>query len=194
MRKFQNLALSCLLTFGLVIGCGPAFASSAPTNPAVAPSAQSGEHDMQGGYNFIGYAGDVVTYHYNPSREGANLAETTLTTSNVNSTSFGKTGFFSVDGKVDAQPLFVYKLPGTSRIQNTLFVVTEHGSVYNFDADAGTQTWKVSAIPAGETTSDNHGCSQISPEILSAICGIVLPVSLATPSSASTISNRRFSS
>src|ERR1035438_1465803 len=84
---------------------------------------------------------------------------------NVNSTSFGKTGFFSVDGKVDAQPLYVYKLPGTLRIQNTLFVVTEHGSVYNFDADAGTQTWKVSAIPAGETTSDNHGCGQISPEI-----------------------------
>ena len=33
--------------------------------------------------------------------------EIILTPSNVNSTSFGKVGFFSVDGKVDAQPLYL---------------------------------------------------------------------------------------
>jgi hypothetical protein len=37
--------------------------------------------------------------------------------------------------------------------------------VYAFDADSGTQLWKVSALESGETTSDNHGCGQISPEI-----------------------------
>jgi hypothetical protein len=169
MRNPSKLTLSLLLLSGLLIMAWGAITASSlrSSSPhiAAAASTQSGSQDGQVGQYFVGYAGDVVTYHYNPSREGANLAETTLTPSNVNSTSFGKVRFFIVDGKVDAQPLYVYKLPGTLRIQNTLFVVTEHGSVYNFDADAGTQTWKVSAIPAGETTSDNHGCSQISPEI-----------------------------
>lgn len=169
MRNPSKLTLSLLLLSGLLIlGWGAITAASLRSSSphiAAAASTQSGSQDGQVGQYFLGYAGDVVTYHYNPSREGANLAETTLTPSNVNSTSFGKVRFFTVDGKVDAQPLYVYKLPGTLRIQNTLFVATEHGSVYNFDADAGTQTWKVSAIPAGETTSDNHGCSQISPEI-----------------------------
>ena len=166
MRDYSKLTLSFLRLFGSLILClgmvaAPAFGSSSPHVSAAA----STQPDQQAGNNFLGYAGDVVTYHYNPSREGANLLETVLTTSNVNSTSFGKTGFLTVDGKVDAQPLYVYKLPGTSRIQNTLFVVTEHGSVYNFDADAGTQTWKVSALLPGETPSDDHGCGQISPEI-----------------------------
>ncbi len=158
------LLLSALLVLGWEVVTASSFRSTSP-HPAVATTAQSGGEDKSIHQYFLGYAGDVLTYHYNSSRQGANLAETILTPSNVNSTSFGKTALLNVDGRVDAQPLYVYKLPGTLRIQNTLFVVTEHGSVYNFDADAGTQTWKVSAIPAGETPSDNHGCSQISPEI-----------------------------
>jgi outer membrane protein assembly factor BamB len=169
MSNQPKFALCSLLLPGLLMLCSqveaasPAKASSHDAAPS--PSAQSDSQDIQHGAPFVGYPADVVTYHYNQSRQGVNLLETTLTTSNVNSTSFGKVNFFTLDGKVDAQPLYVYKLPGTTRVQNTLFVVTEHGSVYNFDADAGTQTWKVSAIPAGETTSDPHGCSQISPEI-----------------------------
>jgi len=46
-----------------------------------------------------------------------------------------------------------------------LFVVTEHDSIYAFDADSGTQTWKVSALLAGETPSDDRGCGTITPEI-----------------------------
>ena len=53
----------------------------------------------------IPYPTDVLTYHYSPSRQGSTPQETTLTPSNVNSTSFGKVGFYAVDGKVDAQPL-----------------------------------------------------------------------------------------
>jgi hypothetical protein len=48
---------------------------------------------------------DVVTYHYDNSRSGQNLNETTLTPANVTSATFGKKGEFAVDGKVDAQPL-----------------------------------------------------------------------------------------
>jgi hypothetical protein len=169
MRTNGRFAFFPLLLLALLISCLDTVNASSDRSPSshdnTAAATQSGNEDESIRQYFLGYAGDVVTYHYNPSRQGANLLETTLTTSNVNSTSFGKLAFLPVDGKVDAQPLYVYKLPGTLRIQNTLFVVTEHGSVYNFDADAGTQTWKVSAIPAGETTSDPHGCCQISPEI-----------------------------
>jgi hypothetical protein len=37
--------------------------------------------------------------------------------------------------------------------------------VYAFDADSGTQLWKTSVLGSGETTSDDHDCSQITPEI-----------------------------
>ena len=93
--------------------------------------------------------------------------EIILTPSNVNSSSFGKVGFFSVDGKVDAQPLYLN--PQTDSISgvrdSTVFVATENDSVYAFGADSGVQFWRVSALAQGETTSDNHGCGQISPQI-----------------------------
>ena len=128
--------------------------------------AQSGDEASQvPPPGFIGYAGDVVTYHYGPTRQGQNTQESILTPSNVNFTSFGRVRFFPVDGKVDAQPLYVYRLPAKLHTQNTLFVVTEHDSAYAFDADAGSVTWKVSTLAPGETPSDDQGCSQITPEI-----------------------------
>ena len=110
-------------------------------------------------------APDVTTYHYNNSRDGLNAQETILTQSNVNSTQFGKIGFYSVDGKVDAQPLYLANIVAGGQLRNVLYVATEHGSVYAFDADNGTQLWKTSILGTGETPSDNHGCSQITPEI-----------------------------
>jgi hypothetical protein len=109
---------------------------------------------------------DVVTYHNDIARTGQNLNETILTPANVNSTTFGKLGFYSVDGKVDAQPLYLsnINIPGQGT-HNVLYVVTEHDSVYAFDADNGTQLWKVPMLEAGETPSDDRGCFQVSPEI-----------------------------
>ena len=93
--------------------------------------------------------------------------ETILTPSNVNSSSFGKVGFFSVDGKVDAQPLFLNTQTDTigGIRDSTVFVVTENDSVYAFGANSGTQYWRVSALGEDETTSDNQGCDHISPQI-----------------------------
>src|SRR5204862_1927021 len=45
------------------------------------------------------------------------------------------------------------------------YAVTEHDSVYAFDADSGVQLWKVSMLKAGETPSDDRGCGQVTPEI-----------------------------
>jgi outer membrane protein assembly factor BamB len=110
-------------------------------------------------------APDVTTYHYDLARDGLNPLETILTQSNVNSTQFGKTGFFPVDSKVDAQPLYLANVIIGNQLHNILYVATEHDSVYAFDADTGVQIWKTSILGAGETTSDDHGCSQITPEI-----------------------------
>jgi hypothetical protein len=113
----------------------------------------------------IPYPTDVLTYHYNVFRQGATNQETALTTSNVNSSSFGKINFFTVDGKVDAQPLFVNKQFIGGSLSDTVYVVTENDSIYAFSANSGRQFWHVSALGQGETPSDDHGCSQISPQI-----------------------------
>jgi outer membrane protein assembly factor BamB len=110
-------------------------------------------------------APDVTTWHYDLARTGLNSQETILTPSNVNSTQFGKIGFFSVDGKVDAQPLFLANVVIGNAFHNILYVATEHASVYAFDADTGAQIWRVSVLGSGEITSDDHGCNQITPEI-----------------------------
>src|SRR5213080_3062374 len=113
---------------------------------------------------------DVITYHYDNSRSGQNLSETALTPANVNSTKFGKLGEFVVDGKVDAQPLYLSQVTIGGQKKNVLYVATEHGSVYAFDADsingtASTVLWKTSTLGSGETTSDDRGCGQVTPEI-----------------------------
>ncbi|WP_263376914.1 outer membrane protein assembly factor BamB family protein [Granulicella aggregans] len=109
---------------------------------------------------------DVTTYHYDNARDGLNAQETTLTPANVNSSSFGLVGLFPVDGKVDAQPLLVSNLTlPSSTTANILYVATEHDSVYALDAATGAQIWKTSILSSGETTSDIHSCSQITPEI-----------------------------
>jgi hypothetical protein len=110
---------------------------------------------------------NVLTFHNATSRIGVNNAEKILTLANVNSSSFGKLFIISTDGKVDAQPLYMSSLTvGTQGTHNVLFVVTEHDSVYAFDADTGATLWHVSVLPSGETPSDNRGClGQVSPEI-----------------------------
>ena len=110
-------------------------------------------------------APDVTTYHYDVARDGLNAKETILTQNNVNSTQFGKIGFDTVDGKVDASPLYLANVIIGGQFHNVLYVASEHDSVYAFDADSGAPLWKTSVLGAGETTSDDLGCSQITPEI-----------------------------
>jgi hypothetical protein len=114
---------------------------------------------------------DVVTYHYDNLRTGQNLNETILTQADVNSTNFGKLGAFTVDGRVDAQPLYLsaVAIPSVGT-KNVLYVATEHGSVYAFDADSvngntSAFLWKSSVLGSGETSSDDRGCGQVTPEI-----------------------------
>src|SRR5579863_76501 len=100
---------------------------------------------------------NVTTYHNDNARTGQNLSETILTPTNVNSSSFGKLFVVTVDGRVDAQPLYLTQVSIPNQaMHNVLYVATEHGSVYGLDADSGKVLWQVSMLAAGETTSDDH--------------------------------------
>jgi outer membrane protein assembly factor BamB len=108
---------------------------------------------------------DVATYHNDIARTGQQLAETILTPANVNSGTFGKLAVFSVDGAVDAEPLFLASVPIAGGTHNVVYVATENASVYAFDADSGTVLWKTTTLRSGEAPSDDHGCTQITPTI-----------------------------
>ncbi|HYB76909.1 MAG TPA: pyrrolo-quinoline quinone, partial [Candidatus Bathyarchaeia archaeon] len=109
---------------------------------------------------------NVLTWHNDVGRTGQNLNETTLTTANVNSSTFGKLGSLPVAGIVDAEPLYVSNLTVAGAAHNVVFVATEGDLVYAFDADTFAQLWKTSVLASGETTSDLvDGCGQVAPEI-----------------------------
>jgi len=118
----------------------------------------------------------VLQYRNDSGNTGQNLLETTLTPSDVNPTDFGEFYQYPVDGYVYAQPLYMANLaiPGQGT-HNVVFVVTEHDSVYAFDADGGvgpdgSPLWHDSFIDpaAGITTLDQtdvFGVSDIVPEV-----------------------------
>jgi hypothetical protein len=108
---------------------------------------------------------DVTTYHNDIARTGQNTTETILTQANVNSTTFGLLRNLAVDGRVDAEPLYLSQLSVAGSAHNVVFIMTEHGSAYAFDSDTSAQLWKVSLLGSGETSSDDRGCGQVTPEI-----------------------------
>jgi hypothetical protein len=66
--------------------------------------------------------------------------------------------------------LYLSQVVINGQMKNVLYVATEHGSVYAFDADSingttSTFLWRTSTLGSGETTSDTRGCGQVSPEI-----------------------------
>ena len=80
---------------------------------------------------------NVYTYHYDNTRQGANTNEVLLMLASVNPATFGKLFTYPVDGHVYAEPLYVsgVNIPGQG-IHNVVYVVTEHDTVYAFDADS----------------------------------------------------------
>jgi F5/8 type C domain/PQQ enzyme repeat len=78
-----------------------------------------------------------LTRSANNRRTGANLSETILNPSNVNSAQFGKLFQLPVDEQVYAQVLYVPDVPTTLGSRNVVYVATLNNSVYAFDADTG---------------------------------------------------------
>ncbi len=97
----------------------------------------------------------VTTYHNDNLRTGQNTNETTLTTSNVTSSQFGKRVTYPVDGQVYAQPLLSPKRHNQGNTHNVVYVATENDSVYAFDADqtsAVAPLWKTSFLTSSSVT------------------------------------------
>jgi hypothetical protein len=114
----------------------------------------------------------VVTYHNDLARTGQNLSEDALTPASVSSGQFGRLFTYPVDGQIYAQPLYLpgVMVPGKG-IHNIVYVVTEHDSVYAFDADnnLAAPLWHSSFLnPAQSVTSASAAelaCAAIAPEI-----------------------------
>ncbi len=114
---------------------------------------------------------NVLTYHSDLSRTGQNLNETILTPARLQAGEFGPLFSYPVDGQVYGQPLYMWGLnvPGKG-LHNVVFIVTEHNSVYAFDADqSASPLWQASFInPAAGITSapaNTLGCQAITPEV-----------------------------
>jgi len=144
---------------------GGGLSSSSGSGSSSSSSSSSGSSSSSSGSGSAGSSVSVLTYHNDVARTGQNLGETILTPANVKSAGFGKLGVLPVQGKVDAEPLYVPKLSIAGAVHNVVFVVTEHGLAYAFDADSLARLWQVSLLGSGETPSNDHGCNQITPEI-----------------------------
>jgi hypothetical protein len=98
----------------------------------------------------------TFTHHNDNMRTGQNLNETILNPTNVNSATFGKLFSYAIDGISFASPLYAagVNIPGNG-FHNLVFVVTEHDSVYAFDADGLTNNpiWHVSFIDPGASVT-----------------------------------------
>src|SRR5579864_587294 len=112
---------------------------------------------------------NVLTYHNDNLRTGANLNETILTPANVNKNSFGKLFTYNVDGYVYAQPLYVHgiNIPGQGT-HNVIFVATENNTIYALDADSNTGAnggvlWQTNFGPAASSSA--IGFTPIVPEV-----------------------------
>lgn len=159
MPRFRGFALA-VFSFALIsfVGCNSSHTTlnGGPPGPP-APSTT-----------------DVVTYHYDIQRTGQNLKETTLTTSNVNSTTFGKVGEFSVDGQIDGQALFLSQLAISGQgNKDVLYVATENDTVYAVDAQSisgssATVLWKTSVLATGESAATSLPCGNIFPKGITA--------------------------
>ncbi len=152
--KLAALGIFLIVVSGVFAGC-----KSDPPDPPDPPAAKP---QLSAAHSVV----SVLTQHNDNARTGQNLHETILKPSNVNVASFGQLGKLPVTGGVDAEPLYVPQLTIAGAARDVLYVATEHGMVYAFDADAvGPPLWQASVIPAGEVPSDDQNCAQVTPEI-----------------------------
>ena len=91
----------------------------------------------------------VLTQHNDNTRAGFDNQESVLTTTNVNSNSFGKLFTLAVDDQVYAQPLVYGNLNIASGTHNTVFIATTSNTVYAYDGTKGTLFWKKNFTVSG---------------------------------------------
>jgi hypothetical protein len=111
----------------------------------------------------------VFTYHNNNNRDGVNSKEYALTAANVTAATFGRLFSCPVDAAVYAQPLWVANVTINSVKHNILIALTQHDTVYAFDADVSPcQTlWTKTLLGVNETYGQNMdvSCDDLAPDI-----------------------------
>jgi len=115
---------------------------------------------------------DVLTYHGDAARTGANESETALSPTALLSGKFRKLAAFAVDGYVYAQPLVATDVAmPKNRVKDLLVVATEHDSVYAFDVGAKRPrlVWRRSMAPRLERAAKSGevaaSCFDLLPEV-----------------------------
>jgi hypothetical protein len=163
-------------TVGTIGATGLYTAGTAGTHTIVATSAANAAQSASAIVAVTDLAG-VFTHHNDLARDGANTQEYALTTSNVNTTGFGKLASCPVDGAIYGQPLWAANVMVSGAKHNVVFVTTQHDSLFAFEADSNScmQLWSISLIDAahggtsGETSVPNTlvgaGYGDIQPEI-----------------------------
>jgi hypothetical protein len=110
----------------------------------------------------------VWTNRYNAQRTGA-TNETTLTQANVGPGKFGLLFTRTVDGTIQAEPLYVPGLTIKGAMHNVVFVATENDTVYAFDADdpnASAPLWQQSMGPSIPSSgASTFACGDLQPTI-----------------------------
>jgi hypothetical protein len=154
--NFRRALIACfaaVLLLSVLCGCGGVTSStvSNPSNPPT-PTPTPNPPPTPTPPSAL----SVTTYHYDVLRTGLNASETVLTPSNVNQATFGKLFSFDVDGQMYGNPLYLPSVSIAGSTHNVVFAVTQHDSVYAFDADGKTTSplWHRSFIDsaAGVTT------------------------------------------
>ena len=149
-----SIALALSLTFATML-----------TQPIVHANARTATRGPLAAANTL-----VSTYKNNSLRTGGYTTETTLTTSNVNTSQFGRRVSYPVDGAIYAQPLFVPGVTVKGNVYDVAFVETEHDGIYAFDANQTSATaplWYTSFLNPPSVTSVSSSavsCNDITPE------------------------------
>lgn len=90
---------------------------------------------------------NYTTWKNDNLRTGQQGNERLLAPGNVNPNHFGVLFSLPVDGFVFGQPLYLANVLVRGRTHDVVFIVTEHDSVYAFDADqTGSPLWHVSVL------------------------------------------------
>ncbi|MEO8937772.1 MAG: hypothetical protein ABI277_03025 [Burkholderiaceae bacterium] len=154
-----------LLVNNAVAGYGGAAPGDVPLD--IAPPATFANGDIVQVIEYIGahsvmsaplivncFAQNVVTQHNDNARQGAQLAETTLTPSSVSGPKFGLLYDRAVLGTILAQPLYVHGVktanagPAGAIFRNLVYIATSQDIVYAFDADDAS----ADIVSGGEST------------------------------------------
>lgn len=167
------------LTSLAAAGCsGTRAAGPAAAPPAVSPLFHGADPLSNASTDLKpGPADAVLTQRGDLTRLGWDSTETSLTVAELQSGDFGRRVAYPVDGKIYAQPLYAPDLTVNGSPHNVVIAVTQHDTVYAFDANATSPStpplWKISLLQPGARTFEaatdkvvtDAQCKSIVPEV-----------------------------